>query len=191
MLFNARKHFCVINAPIDNDDLIYLIGDAIADICDKSGLDYAFIIHDNDFGYDGDNYYKVRKHIHLFIDGKIRFTSEWLISSLREYLAIYGIDFSNEQFSDRKVINDISCLQYLIHKNNIDKYQYSIDDVVTNNDKYLQLINDGVVNVDENKLISLVNSLSYYELLSELGIEYCRLNHNIIMHLYKLKRSGL
>lgn len=186
MLYNACKHFVEINAPVGKESEIYAIRNAIIDVCAHSGISYAMIIHDRDTNEDG----SLKKiHIHLYINGSTRIKSDWIISSIRECMVLQGYGFNDNQFSDRRVISEISCLQYLIHKNNTDKFQYSINNVVCNDDRLLQKIVDGIISIDEHKLIYLVQCLDYCELLSELGIEYCRLNHNVIMQLYKLKKG--
>ena len=85
---------------------------------------YAYICHDKDLNSDG----TIKEvHYHLYL----RFCNARTCSSFHSIFSyiksVYGCNCLIEPCA-----NVLSSLQYLTHKNNLDKYQYNEDSVVTN-----------------------------------------------------------
>lgn len=120
MSTQTQKIFCVIN--IKNDDEIEKIKKNLNDFA-VSGYKYYCILHDKDVDEIG---VLKTKHFHLLLSGKV-FTraSTWLkrISNI--------LEIAPEQVSMKHVDSFVSCVKYLIHKKQSNKYQYDRCDILT------------------------------------------------------------
>lgn len=141
--------------------------------------DYAYILHDKDTNDDGS---LKKEHIHLLIFFK---NARWGSAILKEI----NIDNSNLiEFREDKA----KAIQYLIHSNNLNKFQYNYQDIKTNIniDIYFNKYKD-----DETKDVSLIydfifnyvgylyfNTLYYYCVSNNLWSSYRR-NYLIIKDL--------
>lgn len=88
-------------------------------------VSYAYIKHDKDVDSDGQ---LLKPHYHILI--------KWLKSKhVKNILNAFGLSLSQFINSDEKpvqAVKDVSLvLQYLIHKNNPEKYQYSKDEIIS------------------------------------------------------------
>lgn len=82
----------------------------------KQSFQYVYVLHDRDLNADGD---LKKPHWHVLIKG---FNSPVWSSSICEQLGIV-------ENCVEKVRNFQSALRYLIHKDDTDKAQYSVDDI--------------------------------------------------------------
>ena len=95
---------------------------------------YAFIKHDKDT-YDDGTPKQVHYHIYIKTTSRVR------LSTIASRLEV------EDRFVEF-VKNTRSCLQYLIHKNNKNKYQYNISDVVTNINNISSILLDDMTDLD-------------------------------------------
>lgn len=95
---------------------------------------YAFIKHDKDVFEDGT---PKKTHYHLYIK-----------TSSRVRLSTIALRLEIDDRFVEFVKNTRSCLQYLIHKNNKDKYQYNASDVVTNINNITSILLDNLSDLD-------------------------------------------
>lgn len=109
---------CVINFPIKRK---------LDDICDDLSANqyvYALIVHDKDIDNNG---VLKTKHIHLVFECPKRHRLSFYIARLSEYFNVernqVSVQVSNSFEGD---------IQYLVHKNNANKYQYDVKDIKTN-----------------------------------------------------------
>ena len=111
-----KRYYCVeIILYTDNSVHIELLRDLI------KKYDYAYILHDKD-KEDNGTFKKPHYHLLIFFPN-----ARWGSSILKEI----KIDNSNLiEFRDNKV----AAIQYLLHSNNLDKYQYPIEDIISNID---------------------------------------------------------
>lgn len=88
----------------------------VKSLCEiEPNLEYAFIKHNSD-----EEELNIHFHLTLYFKGKVkRFTT------IQSYFEGSHIEQSNKQRYKR-------CIQYLIHKNNPEKQQYKISDIVSN-----------------------------------------------------------
>lgn len=115
----------------------------------KNNYDYAYIIHDKDFNEKGE---LKKSHIHLIVQFQ---NAKWNTSFAKDI----GITSNYIQ----SIRNYENCLEYLIHYNDENKYQYDIEEVQGNLKKKLKqyLSNDGI---DENeKSLSLIDYIESYD----------------------------
>lgn len=103
--------------------------DSVLEILLKAkNLDYAVILHDKDIDEQG----KAKKpHYHIILD----YTNPHYFSSLSS-------EFEGAHIEP--VSKFEQAVQYLIHKNSPDKYQYKVEEVKTNNEEWL----NGAINAD-------------------------------------------
>lgn len=93
---------------------------------------YFSIVHDKDINEDGT--FK-NKHIHLVVSFATKIRKKTLLNVLSK---VFNADL--DAITIDKVFNFSSCVQYLFHLNNSDKYQYNFNECVTNCPDELQSI---------------------------------------------------
>ena len=87
------------------------------------------IIHDKDLLENGQ---PKRIHAHVFIESPTKQTCKQVLLSINDYLKI-----NEEQIQIEGSYNAYLQVQYQIHKNNADKFQYNDFEIRTNNEKLL------------------------------------------------------
>lgn len=123
MTSRLKSYCCVINAPADNQEKIYDYLNQI-DNLSQSGYQYFAIIHDKDF--NGNGVLKT-KHIHLILSNNTRPRAKQVLTTLCDLFNCCPTQLSLQQCVD------LTCsVQYLIHKNDLNKTQYLSCDIVTN-----------------------------------------------------------
>lgn len=112
---NKRIRTIEIILYLDNTSHLELLSELI------KKYKYAYILHDKDTNDDG-TLKKAHYHLLIFFDN-----ARWTDAILKEI----NIDNKNLiEFKDNKVY----AIRYLIHSNNKDKFQYDIDNIITNVD---------------------------------------------------------
>lgn len=97
--------------------------DIYDELC-KDGYLFAYIFHDKDIDNNG---VLKRRHLHLVFECPTRRRLSYYI---RHLSSMFGVESSQVQV---EVSNNFDWdIQYLLHKNNADKYQYDLCDIVTN-----------------------------------------------------------
>lgn len=147
---------------------------------------FALILHDSDTKEDDDgNIVPKFPHIHIYAElPKIKRLST-IINEISKWLKVDPFAVQIE-----KAVSMEGSVQYLIHKNDKDKYQYPIKEIVTNiDDEELALIlarPAQTFNVDFI-LYAYENSRNLSEFIKTIGIEKYRLYRNVIRDLCGLK----
>lgn len=109
---------CVINFPFRRSML-----DAFDDLS-ANNYQWVAIVHDKDVDREG---VLKTKHLHLVFECPKRHRISFYINRLIDYFGVVANQVSVQ------VSNSFSGdIQYLIHKNNADKHQYSVDELYTN-----------------------------------------------------------
>lgn len=85
---------------------------------------YAYIIHDRDLLDDGCTFKTLHMHIVFQLSKKKRVST--IINALADIYAVSPLAVSVEQ-----AFSIEGAIQYLVHKNQKEKYQYSVDDIHT------------------------------------------------------------
>lgn len=142
---------------------------------------YAFILHDKDILESGEQ--KV-PHIHLLgLWNTNRQRLGTILTHICESCELEPFAVSIDKMNDI-----VGSIQYLIHKNNADKYQYNISDIVTNlTEGELQTyMNSDSKCVSIEYLIEVVaRNRSKVEIMREIGLTYYHLYRNTINDIYK------
>lgn len=149
---NQYKEFNIILYNFPTSDLFLLLG----------VKEYAFIEHDLDINENGE----IKKiHYHLYVKlhkkktfgGVYEIINKWKENSTQPHLI-------------ENTLNVAKTIRYLIHKDDIDKYQYNINDILSNFDiqKYFSIeISDSqfisnVLELIKEKEITTFTQLTYY-----------------------------
>lgn len=130
-LSERRRSFSiVINPPKDSREPMQWLN--YYAICIKTQLNsynYFAIIHDKDKNEIGQD---KTKHMHLILLSKEKSSGLDILAMLCKVL-----NCVNVQISIDKVYNVRQDIRYLIHEDQPQKYQYSKDEIITNNKAYL------------------------------------------------------
>lgn len=175
----SNKFSLVLN---DNELNLFKNSNNIVNKLKCEGLDLSFVAcikHDKDI----DNYGNLKTmHYHLIL----LFVGNYRIKTIINLL-IDLFHCNENQISIEKCSNVASQVQYLIHLNDIDKYQYDRKDIVSNNydllNNYLKTLSN--IN-DVNELIKLC--LIYknpLELMRIIGIDNYKKYRVVISDIYK------
>ena len=143
---------------------------------------YAFIKHDKDVNENGNE----RVHYHVVIVLKSEYSKTTIINDIASKLMI-----NKNCVGSRRVIDFVLMVQYLIHQNDKDKYQYDLLDIWSNDtNEVMKVLFEGVssFDIDIDMIIQLVkNSDSLATIYKELGIKKVRTYRSIIIDLWKEK----
>ncbi len=128
---------------------------------------YAYIMHDKDN--------EEQPHYHLCLEYKNARTFTQ-VKTMFEGAHVEEMEYKNISY------------QYLIHKNDPDKYQYQIENVMTLERDYynLMLNNNEFDKLDTTTLIESINSgiHTYTELILKFGLNQVNMYHNLINKLF-------
>lgn len=176
----TKKHNIVIEAPHDVSNPVKFhdcIWKHLAEWADKSAYSYFGIIHDSDVDEDG---VKKRVHSHLVLLTPHRVRIGTMVNRIADLLHI-----PQEAVSDIAFESTAGAVQYLIHKNNPDKFQYDYTEVKTNHqvdlvallaqdlrseittEYLLDLIDGGMSRRDIARYIGLGNYLAYRNAIND------------------------
>lgn len=146
---------------------------------EKNTKQYAFILHDRDVLEDGS---KKTPHLHVVCNmnsAKQRIAT--ILNDLTKSLDISPLLVTIDKYSSFN-----SSIQYLIHKNNEEKYQYDIKDIVTNIpnpelDLFMKY-NTQSEELTAERLIDVVRKAKKRtDIMREVGLFNYRINRPVIM----------
>lgn len=162
----TKSVFIVINFPCKNGlyNLKAYNLKEFADDLSRCSFLYAFIVHDKDINDNGE---LKTVHIHLSLISDKRHQLKYYLYLISDLLGV------NENLISVKPSNsDAGDLQYLVHKNNPDKYQYDSKDIIHNysKDVFDDLMTRKIVNsIGAKELINLCRQYNKLELIEILG----------------------
>lgn len=131
------------------------------------GFNYYLILHDKDKDLQGET---KRAHYHLVITSLKRLRVKQVINYMCDIFST-----NNENIQIDEVINIVSAVQYLIHMNDCNKYQYEVNEVMTNNEENYQALLLEVPKSQELTTAMLINyilvdKLNRLQLIDSIGI---------------------
>lgn len=146
---------------------------------DNNTKQYAFILHDKDVLEDGS---KKTPHIHVVCN--MNTTKQRIATILNDLTK--SLDISPLLVTIDKYSSFNASIQYLIHKNNEEKYQYDIKDIITNiPQQELDLFMKYETQSEEltaERLIDVVaKAKKRTDILREIGLFNYRINRAVIM----------
>lgn len=150
----------------------------------ESIIFYAFVLHDNDVNESGE---VERKHYHCVIKLNNPYSKTTIIKDIAKTLLI-----NDYCIGSRKIRDFVLMVQYLIHKNDKDKYQYDLLDIWTSDtNEVMKILYDGVssYDLDIDYLCELVRcSSTLSQVYKTLGLSKSRTYRSIINDLWKDRR---
>lgn len=145
---------------------------------------YAFILHDRDVNDEGEI---KTPHYHLVLKCNTRYAKETVITDFAKSLKL------NRVCVKCKAYHDIyGAVQYLIHQNDTDKYQYPQTDIVSSSIADTEVYLIGQFDIDINKLIDIcIGAKTLTEVYSTIGLKNSKLYHWIVKDIYDDIRKGV
>lgn len=136
--------------------------------------EYAFIYHGCDTLEDGQ---LKTPHIHFVANMKMVKRLSTILGEIAQVLGVSTLAVSISKYESFS-----ACVQYLIHKNNADKFQYPKSDIVTNiEDSELDAFLEDDEKFDSDSLIKIVlSSPNRLAMLRTLGLGRYKLYRNVI-----------
>lgn len=175
----SLKHFTLI--------LLNDLKDRLKNYLESNCHDYAFIVHDKDILENGEV-----KTMHIHIVANFTSNRKRLITLLGEIANVCEID--TLAVSIDKYTDYVGSMQYLIHKNNSEKYQYPLADIVTNITKgeLTTIMNSDSVSISIEYFIDIIkNANTKIDVMRKLGLGYYHLYRNTINDIWReLKESA-
>lgn len=153
----------------------YMTPEQLFDCFDKMKLrHYAFILHDHDVKEDGS---PKGDHTHFVINTIKECTTQWVCNTLTRYQAEIGVEVIQNTLC-QVAADPVQCYRYLRHADDPEKYQYSGDDVVTDDSGYwlireekrFQYVDDS--NTAFNIITDIINHVPMFEMLKRYGREF-------------------
>lgn len=140
---------------------------------------YAFILHDKDILEDGN---KKTPHLHVVCN---MITTKQRIATILNDLT-KSLDISPLLVSIDKYTSFNASIQYLIHKNNEEKYQYDIKDIKTNIptqelDLFMKYETQSEELTAERLIDVVAKAKKRTDILREIGLFNYRINRAVIM----------
>lgn len=140
---------------------------------------YAYILHDNDYNKEGE---RKTPHIHLLMYNTIRKRLSTIINEISDFLGISPFAISID-----KIVSLEGSIQYLIHKNDIEKWQYDVKEIKTNIDKkeFDLLLNSENGALTFDRLFQIIrHSKNKTEVIEKIGLSYYRIYRPIISDIW-------
>lgn len=151
-----------------------LMHDLVEDLKERADT-YAMILHDRDIKENGE---VKTKHLHIIYELKSRTR---LSTEIRYLNKTFAININAITIEVNKSF--VGSLQYLIHKNDINKYQYSISDIYTNisaDELNMYMEMEGTSFSWEYLKLVLEECDNVVEVIDKIGLNYYRLYRNVI-----------
>lgn len=145
---------------------------------------YAFILHDCDVNDEGE---VKTPHYHVVLKCNTRYAKDTVITDFAKSLKL------NRVCVKCKAYHDIyGAVQYLIHQNDTDKYQYKQTDIISSSTAETVVYLIGQIEIDINKLIDIcIGAKSLTEVYSTIGLKNSKLYHWIVKDIYSDIQTGV
>lgn len=163
-LESQRKEFNIVISDITRCKNRYSF---LLDYLSENGITYYAIVHDSDINITTGE--TIRPHLHIVTRSLKRYRVKQMLNMISEILVT---NVENVQIMECD--NITACIQYLIHKNNLEKYQYDAKDIITNdNDNLIPILNETIKieAVTTDRLIEMVSrGDTLLEIIQAIGI---------------------
>ena len=138
---------------------------------------YAFILHDRDVNDEGEI---KTPHYHIVLKCNSRYAKESIITDFAKNLKI------NRVCVKVKAYHDIcGAVQYLVHQNDKDKFQYDRSEIVSSNIADTEVYLIGQIEIGVNNLIDIcISCKTLTEVYSVIGLKNAKLYHWVIKDLW-------
>ena len=160
----------------------------IKDYLDLIGCSYRFIKHDKDIKDNEEEERLKNNHYHLVLLLDRKTTRNNLNKKIFKNLCIFEDLSLINMFEVKECFNIYGAIQYLIHKNDLNKYQYSMEEIITNNYKdLLYYLSNLDTKLNYNDLYNcILNSNGCYPyIIKNIGLQNFNRNFRCIDSIYK------
>lgn len=144
---------------------------------------WSLVEHDKDHNEQGE---LIRAHYHMVLVLRTPKASKTVVNDIAKFLLI-----NKNCISCKVVTSFVKCVQYLIHYNDKDKYQYKVEDIETSdrNDLLTTILEStSQYEFDFNYLFKLVRESNSLEVVYRtLGVKLVRTYRSVIIDLWKDK----
>ena len=153
---NQTKTFDIVIEYLDSNKENIIDFDLLRSVLSGSAEFFAFILHDKDIDFLTGQI--ERPHIHIYVK---TFNRTRRLTYLK--LLARNLEIEQNRITIINADNEILRIQYMIHKNNPDKYQYESANIITNNPDYVSqiLANDVRPRLTAKLLIEIVDQCNY------------------------------
>lgn len=175
--------FCCVDFPKTKSgqfNLKYYNLDDLYESLSLNQFQFAFRLHDCDLNDNGE---LKTPHIHIYIRAMKRHQIKYYI-----YLLADTLHVDENLISVKLADSDAGCIQYLIHKRNPEKFQYSVEGIKHNfnQDVFESLLNAEIVTqITAKELIDLCRNNNKLELIELLGPIKFNQYSKVINEIYK------
>lgn len=155
----------------------------------KSFYFVATIIHDQWSESELEKKERTTIHLHAYIETEVKYTEKQFLEQLQEITK-----YQAEQITLEGSNNDILLLQYLTHKNDSSKYQFSNDLIITNNLELYNTKYESIYKSKEQRTNELTSDIrncrTLLELIDKQGLETANKYRNIFNQVKTEQRLG-
>lgn len=177
----GRNYNVVYNFPkeIDLKSIESIFLPTIYQLFNVSCPNVALILHDKDTKDDGT---PKTPHLHIVLHYESRVYGSLILSTLQQAI---GSLFSISQVTCEYCSNIRGSIRYLIHKDDLEKYQYKFEDIYSNFniDVYMEDVKNVTIEIIENVCLSSKKLLDVYKAL---GIKYTKQYFQVINKVWEL-----
>jgi len=117
-------------------------------ICNENNYNYAMIYHDKDLKEDREDFKKAHYHFQVFNEYQKELTT---------WSDLFCVNLPRTQ----KIENKPKAIRYLIHADNNEKFQYDIQNIVSNFD-FIRYF-DKMINDENNEIDIIFSYISYHK----------------------------
>ena len=161
------KEWALVIEAYDTNKGQILTAEKLKNVLESIATEYYFILHCRDI--DDETKLLKRQHYHVVLKLSKRVrkgTLLNLLSALAEWTTV--------AISAELLFNKRSAVRYLVHEDSKDKYQYSEDDIITNNESQLfNYLHFDCDNLDTDNLIDIITRCNFnkLEIMKVIGIK--------------------
>jgi hypothetical protein len=151
------------------------INESLRDKLDLLQCKYAFIYHNKDINDNGE---LKKAHYHIIIYEHKRTYCSTILNKLVELLGVNPLAITID-----KCVDIQGAIQYLIHKNDKEKYQYNELDIVSNidNDELINILTSENNSLSIDRLIQICfEERNRINIMRRIGLGYYHLYRNVI-----------
>lgn len=195
-LFESKLHSIVINKPncfgaVNKIKFCEIISEWLDR--DYRGVNWMWICHDKDKVHlDSSTEWQFKTiHIHLVMMFPKKAKTQSIISDFVSWAVdegwIMDADEQNEVkncFSDKRIYDLNMACRYLLHLDDSDKHQYSMDELFYSNDNLLEYLSESLQLNWETLVQYVKESTNYTDLLARLGLEKTMRYNRVIEKLW-------
>lgn len=155
---NNRSYWYSLITYLDKSDI-----DNILYVHSRKIRQYAYILHDKDVKEGGE---LKESHFHVIL---------YLNNAMSSSAVLKMFNISNQNTFIEKIRNKVSCVDYLTHSNQPDKYQYPVESVVFSDISFFNGLSNDISDSCENALnvcLDIINNVPMVDMVRRYGRDF-------------------